>query len=802
MDTATGYVGLLGIQQNPAVDYVESTADSPSGQSGDRSIRTYGAGFLLADDSSSKVLAITNGPITLEAWAIFRSTVSTEGVIAYGSSYKMGTKGFKQVFTLFGKIDITNEVAGFLPADVWTHLAAAWTPGVGVDFYVNGAHSFVEYTNSATARAPLNNYLSISSEGFGNSMLGSLDRVRVHNAVLSESEIDSVAATPKPAYASTLVNYQFNETSLPATSSLSPSLPTIPSYQLLPMVSSPLWTNDTPSGLPGDFALSFDRNLPFKEVVSVDFGGTPLDLASNNTNYTLQAWIKLPTRPIEERQVIFRTDGPAPRVALSISVNHTLHTTVLGTADFTTSVGIPNDNRWHHIAVVMQDFARLHFYLDGAFRQTVNRTQTGAASSSATPGMLIGKESEARYFRGILDRVVINNNALTNSTLDFPAIPGLATFPTAAAQPADATVAAGTTAQFTAAPSSPSSATYQWYYRTKLADVNGVAIPGATGTSLSVTNASSASEGFYSLVVSNAVGVVESHRARLTLRSSLALSFIGFEQPKYVSGPIEEQDYWINDLNGSNARVLASAEIAAFLDATGRNPALPVHEGSQALVVSGPGLSTATIRPIVGLESETNITLDVWMRPLSAGNVGNALGNTFVTLENASSVRAAGVRFGPGFSIDYGLVGGAWVATGIIADPDTWYRITFKLNYATKTYDFFVNNNKINSSAIPFYTSTSDKPQQVRIFRGTGQAGLIMDELSVVGPAAAPQLGIRKSGDSLVLFWPSTATDFLLESADSLTNPSWGPVPYTVVGNENQATVQPTGVSKFFRLRK
>ena len=77
-----------------------------------------------------------------------------------------------------------------------------------------------------------------------------------------------------------------------------------------------------------------------------------------------------------------------------------------------------------------------------------------------------------------------------------------------------------------------------------------------------------------------------------------------------------------------------------------------------------------------------------------------------------------------------------------------------------------------------------------------------MDELSVVGPAAPPQLGIRKAGSDLFLFWPSAVTGFTLEGTDSLTAPTWNSVPYLVVGNETQATVQPTGTSRYFRLRK
>ena len=41
---------------------------SVSGLPGDGSFYNSGKGFLMADDTASKVLNITNGPITMEAW--------------------------------------------------------------------------------------------------------------------------------------------------------------------------------------------------------------------------------------------------------------------------------------------------------------------------------------------------------------------------------------------------------------------------------------------------------------------------------------------------------------------------------------------------------------------------------------------------------------------------------------------------------------------------------------------------------------------------------------------------------------
>ena len=119
-----------------------------------------------------------------------------------------------------------------------------------------------------------------------------------------------MAASPKAPLASTIVSYSFNESDFPAANDISPALPTMLSSDVLPSLTGPAWTSDTPTGMAGDYALAFLAEAPpIRQVVTVDYGATSVDLGLNNTNYTLQAWVKLPTSPLEERRVIYRSDG-------------------------------------------------------------------------------------------------------------------------------------------------------------------------------------------------------------------------------------------------------------------------------------------------------------------------------------------------------------------------------------------------------------------------------------------------------------------------------------------------------------
>ncbi|HET6410295.1 MAG TPA: PEP-CTERM sorting domain-containing protein [Chthoniobacteraceae bacterium] len=230
-----------------------------------------------------------------------------------------------------------------------------------------------------------------------------------------------------------------------------------------------------------------------------------------------------------------------------------------------------------------------------------------------------------------------------------------------------------------------------------------------------------------------------------------------FESPPFFSGPINSQDGWTTpSAVESTARIQTDFEISSYLTNAGITPGVPVHSGVQALLVSGAGASSATIRAISDLELEQVVRLEVWARPLNNGTSGAAMGNIFLTMEDSSGERAAAFRFGfvNGIqTIDYGTeIAGIWQATGLVWNETTWYRLTLVVDYSQKTYDFLVDGVQVNASPIAFYTSLSDDFRQIRIFRGSNQAGMIIDDLSVVPEpgsgavflAAVSVLGLRR----------------------------------------------------------
>jgi sugar lactone lactonase YvrE len=85
--------------------------------------------------------------------------------------------------------------------------------------------------------------------------------------------------------------------------------------------------------------------------------------------------------------------------------------------------------------------------------------------------------------------------------------------PRITAQPQSQSVTAGGSVVFSVTASSPTTLSYRW-------NLNGTAIAGATGSSLTVSNVQTASTGDYTVIVSNADGSVTSNKATLTVTAA------------------------------------------------------------------------------------------------------------------------------------------------------------------------------------------------------------------------------------------------------------------------------------------
>jgi hypothetical protein len=413
--TLTGtFGGLLDPNSYPV-----SSTDSPSGAAADKALTIVDpTGFLVADTSANTNFADFSKPLTVEAWVRIPETAAAraEGIVGFGNSWKLGFRpDGRLAFTMFGVVDATVDVFPLL--GTWTHLAAVWDPGVGITYFVDGIEAG-NFPETRPMRAAQNAILGIGSAGTGEPLNATIDRVRIHQALLTVEQLDSVAATPKAPLPQTLAAFDFNEAAAPYGSSIAVPLTTSFGQDFILGTASPKWSSDTPSKRASDGALEFDGN----DRVRVEDPSQIVTLSTGD--FTAQSWVKFGTLP-GVRSVIFFNNGPGGAITMSVTSDRHLFVTTLGIADTRSAAVIPDDGLWHHVAVVHRNGQDLRFYVDGVLGDTIAYTG-GVLMTRTDTFFVIGAEFTGGLpYRGLLDRVQLADEALTVEQLDYLAIPGV-----------------------------------------------------------------------------------------------------------------------------------------------------------------------------------------------------------------------------------------------------------------------------------------------------------------------------------------------------------------------------------------
>jgi polygalacturonase len=135
----------------------------------------------------------------------------------------------------------------------------------------------------------------------------------------------------------------------------------------------------------------------------------------------------------------------------------------------------------------------------------------GTAISGATSSLLRLTNVQSAN-AGSYTVTVTNPAGSVTSSAATLTVSTTATAPTLTTQPVSQTVTAGNSVTFTAVASGTAPLAYQWKF-------GGVAIPGATSASLTITNVKSANAGSYAVTVTNSVGSVTSGAATLTVNA-------------------------------------------------------------------------------------------------------------------------------------------------------------------------------------------------------------------------------------------------------------------------------------------
>lgn len=143
-----------------------------------------------------------------------------------------------------------------------------------------------------------------------------------------------------------------------------------------------------------------------------------------------------------------------------------------------------------------------------------------------------------------------------------------------------------------------------------------------------------------------------------------------------------------------------------------------------------------------------------------------------------------------------GVGGGAWVPTGSSPARGTWFRVTLRLDHATKRWECLVDG-AVARTSLGFVNATVSGLGHVSFAADRGPAAV--DDLSVATTLPAPgqpQLSVARAANDVTLSWPAGFESFTLQSSPSVTAGPWSPVPSA----NNSATVPANKEAEFFRL--
>ncbi len=147
-----------------------------------------------------------------------------------------------------------------------------------------------------------------------------------------------------------------------------------------------------------------------------------LDRMNGATDYTIEAWIKIPKGTSGGGRIVqryslflfyFNADGKRLSFGVDEDGSHWAYY-------HSTSNALTADGKWHHVAVIRNtapDPNEIHLYVDGS--DVTNGTYSGyALRSESSRNLYIGQDGGGgHYFKGYIDEVRLLNKALSPSDL-------------------------------------------------------------------------------------------------------------------------------------------------------------------------------------------------------------------------------------------------------------------------------------------------------------------------------------------------------------------------------------------------
>ena len=278
--------------------------------------------------------------------------------------------------------------------------------------------------------------------------------------------------------------------------------------------------NDVTLGVPGysssdpNTAVAFDPTNPNGPGSVTIPDGSVFPFIGATPSFTLEAWVNW--NDLTGVQRVFSYAGPGFHgISFGLNTANGLRFTTYGVQDFDLSLLTPVvTGTWYHLAGVSEG-GTFYFYLNGTSVGSV--AFSGAAIAPTIPSpFAIGRNPESTAtepVNGTIDEAAVYNRALTADEIFAhysSAVYGTTTPPMIAQQPASQVVVAGGNATLAVRALGSVPFGYQW-------EKDGTLIPGATQSSLNLSNVYYTDSGSYSVTITNGAGATNSAPATLTV---------------------------------------------------------------------------------------------------------------------------------------------------------------------------------------------------------------------------------------------------------------------------------------------
>ena len=428
----------------------------------------------------------------------------------------------------------TNSLGGIETAPAWVEIYPATPPAISLDLpssipvYVGGTAGL---DVSAIGTPPISYLLQSNSITIAVSTNGSLKIPGVKSSYTSVNyqvvATNIFGVTPSTACTLQVLTAPVS-TCAAATTNLNPA----GYWRLGEDIGSTAF--DSWSGRNGDYVNSYPNTLPGALVDDDDgcvqeYGAgsyvrmrdaTTFNYFGATNRFSLVAWIKGDSWPATGAR-IFSTRllvGATGGYGFGIWNGNSYRFTAFGVTDIAQSLPTLNIGQWYQVAAVCSNL-NVYFYLNGVYQGAGNGAVASTGiKTSPSPLQLGGNPNfsaaaDEEPFTGQLDEAAVFGRVLSTAEIKalYDARYGSLVPPTIVRQPASVQLFPGGTARFLVEAAGSSPLGYLW-------KSNGVAIAGATNTTLVVPNVTAGMAGAnYSVTVTNRAGVVNSANASVTI---------------------------------------------------------------------------------------------------------------------------------------------------------------------------------------------------------------------------------------------------------------------------------------------